>query len=208
MITIKRLTIIILLFLSSFPIFGGDPMTKTNRVEKLVLGGGCFWCIEAVFDRIDGIVSTEVGYAGGNRENPTYEQVSTGLTGHAEVVKVEFDPSKISLSRVLDIFFEAHDPTTENRQGADVGTQYRSIILYTDESQRVPIEEKIKELDLHKKYDKPVVTQVGALKKFWPAEPYHQRYYEQHPYAGYCRVVINPKLQKLGLSPESLIKGN
>jgi len=183
-------------------------MTKTNRVEKLVLGGGCFWCIEAVFDRIDGIVSTEVGYAGGNRENPTYEQVSTGLTGHAEVVKVEFDPSKISLSRVLDIFFEAHDPTTENRQGADVGTQYRSIILYTDESQRVPIEEKIKELDLHKKYDKPVVTQVGALKKFWPAEPYHQRYYEQHPYAGYCRVVINPKLQKLGLSPESLIKGN
>ena len=208
MITIKRLTIIILLFLSSFPIFGGDPMTKTNRVEKLVLGGGCFWCIEAVFDRIDGIVSTEVGYAGGNRENPTYEQVSTGLTGHAEVVKVEFDPSKISLSRVLDIFFEAHDPTTENRQGADVGTQYRSIILYTDESQRVPIEEKIKELDLHKKYDKPVVTQVGALKKFWPAEAYHQRYYEQHPYAGYCRVVINPKLQKLGLSPESLIKGN
>jgi peptide-methionine (S)-S-oxide reductase len=208
MITIKRLTIIILLFLSSFPIFGGDPMTKTNRVEKLVLGGGCFWCIEAVFDRIDGIVSTEVGYAGGNRENPTYEQVSTGLTGHAEVVKVEFDPSKISLSRVLDIFFEAHDPTTENRQGADVGTQYRSIILYTDESQRAPIEEKIKELDLHKKYDKPVVTQVGALKKFWPAEPYHQRYYEQHPYAGYCRVVINPKLQKLGLSPESLIKGN
>lgn len=181
-------------------------MTKTNRVETLVLGGGCFWCIEAVFDRIDGIVSTEVGYAGGSRENPTYEQVSTGLTGHAEVVKLEFDPAKISLNGVLDIFFESHDPTSENRQGADVGTQYRSIILYTDEAQRAPILEKIKELDLHKKYDKPVVTQVGALKKFWPAEAYHQRYYEQHPYAGYCRVVINPKLQKLGLSPESLIK--
>lgn len=208
MIPIKRLVIILLMFLSSFPIFGGDPMTKTNRVETLVLGGGCFWCIEAVFDRIDGIVSTEVGYAGGSRENPSYEQVSTGLTGHAEVVRVDFDPAKITLNQVLDIFFEAHDPTSENRQGADVGTQYRSIILYTNEAQRVPILEKIKELDAHKKYDKPVVTQVEALKKFWPAEAYHQRYYEQHPYAGYCRVVISPKLLKLGLSPESLIRGN
>lgn len=208
MIPIKRLVIILLMFLSSFPIFGGDPMTKTNRVETLVLGGGCFWCIEAVFDRIDGIVSTEVGYAGGSRENPSYEQVSTGLTGHAEVVRVDFDPAKITLNQVLDIFFEAHDPTSENRQGADVGTQYRSIILYTNEAQRVPILERIKELDAHKKYDKPVVTQVEALKKFWPAEAYHQRYYEQHPYAGYCRVVISPKLLKLGLSPESLIRGN
>lgn len=208
MIPIKRLVIILLMFLSSFPIFGGDPMTKTNRVETLVLGGGCFWCIEAVFDRIDGIVSTEVGYAGGSRENPSYEQVSTGLTGHAEVVRLDFDPAKITLNQVLDIFFEAHDPTSENRQGADVGTQYRSIILYTNEAQRVPILEKIKELDAHKKYEKPVVTQVEALKKFWPAEAYHQRYYEQHPYAGYCRVVINPKLQKLGLSPESLIRSN
>ena len=174
--------------------------------ETIILGGGCFWCIEAVYERIHGIESAVSGYAGGTTEHPTYEQVCTGLTGHAEVVKVTFDPSTISLKKVLDIFFKAHDPTSENRQGADVGTQYRSIILYTNDEQKKQVENYINELTERNVYSKPIVTQVEPLKVFWPAEDYHQNYYEQHPFAGYCRIVIAQKLDKLGLPINSLIK--
>jgi methionine-S-sulfoxide reductase len=181
-------------------------MEQKSNKETIVLGGGCFWCIEAVYERIPGIQSAVSGYAGGKTEKPTYEQVCSGLTGHAEVVKVEFDPSRISLTEVLDIFFKAHDPTSENRQGADVGTQYRSIILYTTDEQKKAVQNYIKDLSDRRVYSKPIVTQVEPLKVFWTAEDYHQDYYEQHPYAGYCRIVIAPKLDKLGLSINSLIK--
>ncbi len=171
-----------------------------------VLGGGCFWCIEAVYERIDGILDARSGYAGGDRENPSYEQVSSGLTGHAEVVRLEYDPKKISYEHILEIFFKAHDPTTVDRQGADVGTQYRSIILYTSEEQRAAAEKAIARIDASGEHPNRVATEVVPLVKFWSAEDYHQDYYEKHPYAGYCRVVIAPKLQKVGLPVEALIK--
>jgi len=193
--------------LLGFGMLGGiQSMEQKSNKETIVLGGGCFWCIEAVYERIPGIQSAVSGYAGGKTEKPTYEQVSSGLTGHAEVVKVEFDPLKISLKEVLDIFFKAHDPTSKNRQGADVGTQYRSIILYTTDEQKTQVQEYIQDLKDRKVYSKPIVTQIEPLTVFWPAEDYHQDYYDQHPYAGYCRVVIAPKLDKLGLQINSLIK--
>ncbi|MCA1950899.1 MAG: peptide-methionine (S)-S-oxide reductase MsrA [Treponema sp.] len=185
---------------------GVNGMEMNKKRESIVLGGGCFWCIEAVYERIEGIESAVSGYAGGKTENPTYEQVCTGLTGHAEVVKLEYNPEKISLEQILDIFFKAHDPTSENRQGADVGTQYRSIILYTNDDQKRRIEDFIRRLTASKAFAKPVVTQIEPLATFWPAEEYHQDYYERHPFAGYCRVVIAPKLDKLGLPVDTLIK--
>ncbi len=181
-------------------------MATTGKRETAVLGGGCFWCLEAVYGRMDGIESAISGYAGGDRDYPSYEQVSSGLTGHAEVVKLTYDPSKIDFGKILDIFFSAHDPTTENRQGADVGSQYRSIILYADESQRRIAEQKVAALNRAKTYANPVVSEIVPLRRFWEAEEYHQDYYERHPYAGYCRVVIAPKLNKLGLSLDALIK--
>jgi peptide-methionine (S)-S-oxide reductase len=160
--------------------------------------------MEAVFERIEGIASVAAGYSGGGREHPTYEQVCTGLTGHAEVVKVDFDPAKIGYGEVLDIFFSAHDPTTEDRQGADTGTQYRSIILYADDSQRLAAIDKIAEIDKSGIHRNRVVTELSPLARFWRAEDEHQNYYEKHPYAGYCRVVIAPKLQKIGLTADAL----
>lgn len=196
----------LLLLLVTGITIGVGAMEHNDNLNSIVLGGGCFWCIEAVYERIDGIESAVSGYAGGETENPSYEQVSSGLTGHAEVVKLTFDSSKITLEEILEIFFKAHDPTLENRQGADVGTQYRSIILYTNDTQKELILKYINHLSLSKIYSKPIVTQVEKLKTFWPAEVYHQDYYERHPYAGYCRIVIAPKLDKLGLPLDSLIK--
>ena len=181
-------------------------MSGSVSNETAVFGGGCFWCVEAVFKRIEGVLSVVSGYAGGSREDPTYDQVCTGRTGHAEVVMITFDPSKINYRSLLDIFFSAHDPTTEDRQGADMGSQYRSIILYTDEAQRLLAEGKITELDASGLLANKVVTQVLPLEKFWPAEEYHQDYYDTHPFAGYCRVVIAPKLKKVGLSVDALVK--
>lgn len=165
--------------------------------DEIVLGGGCFWCVEAVFQRIEGVVYLESGYAGGEKPDPTYREVCSGRTGHAEVVKVRFDTDRISLSQLLDIFFVAHDPTTLNRQGADTGTQYRSIILYRDQAQKEAAEAAIARAQ--KNYPNPMVTEVSALKSFYPAEPYHQNYYNTNTEAGYCQYVIAPKLQKLGL---------
>ncbi len=165
--------------------------------DEIVLGGGCFWCVEAVFQRIEGVVYLESGYAGGEKPDPTYREVCSGKTGHAEVVKVRFDTDRLSLSQLLDIFFVAHDPTTLNRQGADTGTQYRSIILYRDQTQKEAAEAAIARAQ--KNYPNPIVTEVSPLKSFYPAEPYHQNYYNTNTEAGYCQYVIAPKLQKLGL---------
>ena len=173
------------------------PDNHNKREEVATLGGGCFWCIEAAFDEIKGVVNVESGYAGGKTASPTYEQVCTGATGHAEVVQVTFDPRSISFKEILEIFFTAHDPTTLNRQGADVGTQYRSVIFYHNEKQKSIAEQVIAELDDEKVWDDPIVTQVEPFKGFYEAEEYHRRYFSRYPEAAYCRVVIAPKIAKL-----------
>ncbi|HTV61262.1 MAG TPA: peptide-methionine (S)-S-oxide reductase MsrA [Verrucomicrobiae bacterium] len=177
-------------------------MNTTNKIdsadqktETADLGGGCFWCMEAVFERLPGVISVTSGYAGGQTENPTYQQVCTETTGHAEVTEIVFDPSKISYNQLLDVFWQAHDPTTLNRQGADVGTSYRSIILYRNEKQKLEAEKS--KLEAQKNFRSTIVTQIVPLKKFYPAEDYHQEYYDNNPNAGYCQIVIAPKLEKL-----------
>lgn len=162
-----------------------------------VLGGGCFWCTEAVFEKIDGILEAVSGYAGGQTQNPTYKDICTGNSGHAEVIKIKFNPQVISYGKILEIFGEAHDPTTLNRQGADIGTQYRSTIMYLSESQKKDAEDWKKTLS--KKLVDPVVTEIVPAPKFYRAEDYHQDYYEKNPNQGYCSFVIRPKLKKLGL---------
>ena len=172
---------------------------SNSNKELATLGGGCFWCIEAVFESIDGITAVTSGYAGGKTENPTYKEVCSGKTGHAEVVQIEYDPEKISYEEILDIFWKAHDPTTLNRQGADTGSQYRSIILFHNEKQKEVAEKSKKKLENSGYYSDPIVTEIRPLSVFYPAEEYHQDYYAKNPYAGYCSIVIRPKLQKLGL---------
>lgn len=172
-------------------------MVTPKRLEVVTLGGGCFWCTEAIFTQLKGVEKVESGYSGGNLENPTYEQVSTGATGHAEAVQIAFDPGVISLEEVLQIFFSTHDPTTLNRQGPDVGTQYRSIIFYRDDQQKATAEQVMKEISEEKIYDAPIVTQLEPFKAFYPAEDYHRDYFKRHPEKAYCRLVIAPKIAKL-----------
>lgn len=163
--------------------------------QTIVLGGGCFWCLDAAYRLVAGVTGVTSGYAGGGGSKPTYEQVSTGLTGHAEVVQVSFDSTILSLEDVLDIFWVLHDPTTVNRQGNDRGTQYRSVIYYIDDAQKSVIERSIASVSAL--WDDPIVTEVAPLDVFFPAEPYHQNYFEQHPEQAYCQVIIQPKLKKL-----------
>jgi peptide-methionine (S)-S-oxide reductase len=165
------------------------------HTESIVLGGGCFWCTEAVFRRTKGVTEVVPGYAGGRVPQPTYDEVSSGMTGHAETIRVTFDPDATSLRELLALFFAAHDPTTKDRQGADVGEQYRSIILWTDEAQRDVIDDAIRTAQAE--YDRPIVTEAKPLDAFYPAEITHQQYYEKNPNAAYCSVVIAPKLEKL-----------
>jgi peptide-methionine (S)-S-oxide reductase len=188
----------------ALPAASGDRVIPPGPYESIVLGGGCFWCVEAVYERIDGIVSAVSGYAGGHLDNPTYEQVTTGRTGHAETVKITFAPGVISRDKILEIFWQAHDPTTKDRQGADVGPHYRSIILYSGEDQRKTAEESKRAMDASKMYPVPAVTEIVPLKTFYEAEDYHQDYYEKNPFAGYCTFVIKPKLDKLGLPTDAL----
>ena len=169
--------------------------SATNKTELADFGGGCFWCMEAVFERLPGVVSVTSGFAGGTTENPTYREVCTETTGHAEVTQIEFDPAKISYAKLLEVFWQAHDPTTLNRQGADEGTSYRSIILYRDEKQKL-LAEKSK-LAAQADFRNPIVTEIVPLKKFYPAEDYHQQYFDNNTSQGYCQVVIAPKLEKL-----------
>jgi peptide-methionine (S)-S-oxide reductase len=164
------------------------------NTKSIVLGGGCFWCIEAVYHRIKG-VEVASGYAGGTTVNPSYDEVVSGRTGHAEVVKVTYNPEIISLKMILEVFYEMHDPTTLNRQGNDIGTQYRSIILYTKLEDEKTIQAAVK--DAQKHWEGPIVTEVGELEEFYKAEEYHQSYFEKNPNQGYCRVIIAPKITKL-----------
>ena len=171
--------------------------TKEATLETAIIGGGCFWCTEAVFEKVDGVKEAISGYAGGKIPNPTYKQICTGLTGHAEVIKIIYDPQIISFEKILNIFGDAHDPTTLNRQGADVGTQYRSTIMYLNSSQK-EIATKWKS-SLSAKYVDPVVTEIVPAPTFYKAEEYHQDYYDRNPNQGYCNFVIRPKLKKLNL---------
>ena len=174
-----------------------DKPVKNERKEVATLAGGCFWCTEAVFSIVKGVEKVEPGYTGGSVPNPTYEQVSTGTTGHAEAVQVTFDPNVISFREILEIFFATHNPTTLNRQGPDVGTQYRSAIFYHDEGQKAKAEEVIAELDKEGIWEAPIVTQVEQFKAFDVAENYHKDYYKRNSNQPYCQQVITPKLAKL-----------
>jgi len=167
-----------------------------DKFKKIVLGGGCFWCLDPIYKNLTGVEDVIVGYAGGSVSSPNYEQVCTGRTGHAEVVEVTYDPEMISLSGLLEVFFQVHDPTTLNRQGADVGTQYRSIILAQDETEKEQVKELVDQIDQSGLWRSKIVTQIDVLTEFYQAEEYHQNYYEKNPWAGYCQVVINPKLKK------------
>ncbi|MGH7318116.1 MAG: peptide-methionine (S)-S-oxide reductase MsrA [Candidatus Rokuibacteriota bacterium] len=164
--------------------------------EVATLAGGCFWCLEAVFDQLRGVTDVVSGYSGGARPNPTYEQVCSGATGHAEVVQVTFDPTAVSFREILEVFFTIHDPTQLNRQGADVGTQYRSAIFYHTPEQKATAEQVIEEFTAAKIWDAPIVTEVAPLTAFYPAEAYHQEYFERNPYQPYCQVVVAPKVAK------------
>ncbi len=171
-------------------------MEQSNKEGVATLGGGCFWCTEAVYDELKGVISVESGYSGGKVPNPSYEQVCTGTTGHAEVVQVRFDPAAISYEDILRVFFTVHDPTTLNRQGNDIGTQYRSAVFYHDQDQRRTAEKIIREIDEKHIWNGRIVTEVSPFAAFYKAEDYHQEYFANNPTQGYCRLVISPKVEK------------
>tara|TARA_B100001248_G_scaffold64041_1_gene44659 strand:+ start:472 stop:1053 length:582 start_codon:yes stop_codon:yes gene_type:complete len=175
-------------------LFGVTSMAKS---EIATLGGGCFWCVEAVYQRIEGIISVKPGYAGGTIKNPTYKQICTGNTGHAEVAKIEFDPSRITYSQILNVFWQSHDPTTLNRQGNDVGTQYRSVIFFHNERQKEIAKKSKIDADKSGYWDNEIVTEVTPLNNYYDAEDYHDNYYNNNPNQPYCLFVIKPKLDKL-----------
>jgi peptide-methionine (S)-S-oxide reductase len=172
------------------------PDASPTSTETIVVAGGCFWCTEAVFSELRGVVSALPGYAGGTVPNPSYEDVCTGRTGHAEAVQVTFDPAQVSLHDLLVVFFTTHDPTTRDRQGPDSGTQYRSAVFYRTPEQRATAEEVVAEITAEKLYSRPVVTEIEALNAFYPAEEYHRNYYRRNPERAYCQAVIAPKLAK------------
>lgn len=167
-----------------------------QSLEVATLGGGCFWCLEAVFDELKGVVKVVSGYSGGHLPNPTYEQVCSKQTGHAEVVQITFDPSVIAYREVLEVFFFIHDPTTRDRQGNDVGPQYRSVIFYHSPQQRAMAEEVMQALTQTRVWDNPIVTELVPFERFYPAEDYHQKYFQRNPYQPYCALVVSPKVAK------------
>jgi peptide-methionine (S)-S-oxide reductase len=186
----------------------GPSEVKTGSSETATLAGGCFWCTEAVFSELKGVEKVESGYSGGDVPSPTYEQVCDGDTGHAEVVNVTFNPDVITYRQLLEIFFTVHDPTTPDRQGADVGTQYRSAIFYHDQRQKEVAEEVIREVDASKIWDGPIVTELSPLVAFYKAENYHQEYFIRNPRQGYCTIVIAPKVLKFRKKYSAMLKGN
>jgi len=189
----------VLLALGALTLPAAEPaktMTNdTNKTQLATLGGGCFWCVEATFELLPGVKAVVSGYSAGHKENPTYEEICTKTTGHAEVIQIEYDPKTISYEKLLETFWEVHDPTTPNRQGNDVGPQYRSIILYHDEAQKQAAEKS--KADAAKQFSRPIVTEIVPLKKFYVAEGYHQDYFRKNPNQAYCQVVIRPKVTKL-----------
>jgi len=174
-----------------------DQSDIRNKNELATFGAGCFWCVEAVFERIEGVISVESGYAGGNVKNPTYKQVCKGDTGHAEVIQIKYNSDIISYQKLLDVFWKSHDPTTLNRQGADVGTQYRSVIFYHSYEQKVIAQQSLQKTDKINLYSNPIVTEIAKLKEYYKAENYHQDYYRLNSNAPYCQFVIKPKIDKL-----------
>lgn len=170
---------------------------KVKNLEKATFAGGCFWCTEAIFRRLKGVETVIPGYSGGSMENPNYEQVSSGITGHAEAIQIAYNPSLIPYSKLLEVFFKTHDPTTLNRQGADVGTQYRSVIFYHDANQKKSAEDFVRKLERSKEFNQKIVTMVVPFTSFYIAEKYHKDYYEKNRGAFYCKLVIDPKIQKL-----------
>lgn len=174
-----------------------ETMNKNNETyQTATIGGGCFWCIEAIYNQVNGVISATSGYSGGKIKNPTYREVSSGMTSHAEVVQIVFDPDAITYHDILTIFFHVHDPTTLNRQGADVGTQYRSVIFYHDEEQKAVAKSVIQETEDQKLWEDPLVTELSPFNEFYVAEDYHQNYFENNPDAAYCTFVISPKMDK------------
>lgn len=183
-------------------------LMNTEQLEQATFGAGCFWCVEAVFEEVKGVKSVEAGYAGGEVKNPTYRQVSYGNSGHAEATRIVYDPSVISYEQLLEVFWHTHNPTTLNRQGADVGPQYRSVIFYHNEKQKEIAEKSKAKTGASGLWEDPIVTEITALKNYSTAENYHQNYYENNPNAGYCQVVIAPKLKKFRKEFSHLLKGN
>lgn len=185
-----------------------DSMTDAGntKLETAVLGAGCFWCVEAIFQDLKGVERVESGYTGGKTKNPTYKEVCSGTTGHAEVVKLTFDPSVISYEQILTVFFHVHDPTTLNKQGADVGTQYRSAIFYNNDEQKKTAEKVKEEITNQKLWDEPIVTEITAAPEYYPAEDYHQNYYNENPNQSYCSYVIAPKVKKFYKEFSHLLK--
>lgn len=177
--------------------FAQENKTKsTSNLENITLGGGCYWCVEAVYENLEGVKSVVSGFSGGKTANPTYEDVCTGTTGHAEVVQITYDKNITNINEIFKVFFTVHDPTTLNRQGADIGTQYRSVIFYKNEEQKKAAQHIINELNKAKVYDSPIVTKIEPLTKFYKAENYHQNYYENNTNQPYCKMVIQPKIEK------------
>lgn len=177
-----------------------------EKLEVATLGGGCFWCVEAVFVELKGVHKVVSGYSGGRTKNPTYKEVCNGDTGHAEVIQVHFDPAEISFEQLMTVFLTVHDPTTLNRQGADAGTQYRSVVFYASEAQKKTAEEVVKAIEAKKIWRDPIVTEISPLKEFYPAENYHQNYFAENPGQGYCRAVIVPKVVKFRKQYSELLK--
>jgi peptide-methionine (S)-S-oxide reductase len=186
-----------LLLIILFPLFTFSQEPAMNQTELATLGGGCFWCVEAVYQRVDGVLSVKPGYAGGHVDNPSYRDVCSGKTGHAEVAKIEYDPDQISYQQILNVFWQAHDPTTLNKQGADVGTQYRSVIFYHSAEQKVLAENSKIEADQSEYWSNPIVTEITEINNYSDAEDNHDNYYRDNPYQPYCQFVIKPKLDKL-----------
>lgn len=195
----RRLALALTCFLPFFTLMAQKTDSQNPELETITFGAGCFWCVEAVFQRLDGVDSAVSGYMGGHQKNPTYKEVCAGTTGHAEVIRVAYDPKIVSARELIDFFWEAHDPTTLNRQGADVGTQYRSAIFYETDAQRAAAEASRKEAEQSGKFRDPIVTEISPASAFYQAEDYHQEFYELNKNYPYCRAVIAPKLKKLGL---------
>ncbi len=200
----KLITIFIIFLLANFLVIAQSKNTEQkteknmneNKFEKATFGSGCFWCTEAIFEQLEGVIDVVSGYSGGTVPNPTYKQVSSGTTGHAEVCQITFDPEVISYDELLKVFWSTHDPTTLNRQGNDVGTQYRSVIFYHNEKQKELAEQYKRKLDEAKIFPDPIVTEISPFKHFYKAEDYHQNYYELNPDQAYCSFVITPKVEK------------
>lgn len=192
----KTMKNILLIFFFALSLNGISQNKKASNLETITLGGGCYWCVEAVYENLDGVKSVVSGFSGGKVANPTYEEVCTGETGHAEVVQITYDKNVTDINEIFKVFFTVHDPTTLNRQGADVGTQYRSVIFYKNEEQKKAAQSIIAELNKAKVYNNPIVTKVEPFKAFYKAEDYHQNYYANNKNQPYCKMVIQPKLEK------------